>query len=136
MIIATSQPTLSELHEAMLVAFELTDGRGHGFFMDDRAFSQADAYYDERVETLPKNHPLYPEYRHTKDYQLGASKLIQQRRPLMARDKFRYAYNFSEDWVWMLEVVSVETVSWEGIEIVEARGADKIGDQVCNNRIS
>lgn len=34
-----------------------------------------------------------------------------QSRPLMAGDKFRYAYNFSEDWVWMLEAVFQEYMS-------------------------
>lgn len=53
-IIASSQTTLYELHGAMLDAFELAAGRGHGFFMDNRAFSPADAYYDEMAETLPK----------------------------------------------------------------------------------
>lgn len=125
-IIASCETTLYELHEAMLDAFGLMIGKGHGFFMDNRAFSQSDAYYDEMIETLPKNHARYPEYRHTKDYRLGDSNLVQKSRPLMVGDKFRYAYNFSEEWVWMIEVVSIEAISWEWVEILEAKGADKI----------
>lgn len=79
--------------------------------MDNRVISPADAYYDEMAETLLKKDSLYPQYRHTKDYQIGDSKLIQQSRPLMG-DKFCYAYSFTEDRVWMLEVVS-----WEGCDL-------------------
>ena len=42
--------TLYRLHEAILEAFEFMDDHAHAFFMDNKTWSQYDAYYSMKMD--------------------------------------------------------------------------------------
>ncbi len=74
--------TLYQLHKAILDAFDFEDDHPHGFFMDNRWRSDADAFFSVKMrgdERLTKGRKLE---------QLGLSKGCQ----------FKYIFDFEEEW--------------------------------------
>lgn len=46
----SQKASLFRLHEAILEAFEFEDDHAHAFFMDNRIWSQYDAYYSMKMD--------------------------------------------------------------------------------------
>lgn len=81
--------TLYKLHEAILDAFEFVDDHAHAFFMDNKTWSQADAYYSMKMggyERLTKSRKLE---------QLNLAK----------GSRFKYVFDFGEEWRFQCKVL-------------------------------
>ena len=73
--------TLYKLHQAILDAFEFVDDHTHAFFMDNKTWSQADAYYSMKMdgyERLTKGRKL-------------------ERLDLAKGSQFKYVFDFGEE---------------------------------------
>ena len=81
--------TLYKLHEAILDAFEFIDDHAHAFFMDNKIWSQADAYYSMKMdghERLTKGRKL-------------------ERLNLAKGSQFKYVFDFGEEWRFQCKVL-------------------------------
>lgn len=81
--------TLYKLHGAILDAFEFIDDHAHAFFMDNKTWSQADAYYSMKMdgnERLTKEHKL-------------------EKMNLAKGSQFKYVFDFGEEWRFQCKVL-------------------------------
>ena len=81
--------TLYRLHEAILDAFEFVDDHAHAFFMDNKTWSQYDAYYSMKMdghERLTKGRKL-------------------EKLNLKKGSQFKYVFNFGEEWRFQCKVL-------------------------------
>ena len=83
--------TLYALHEIIQAAFEFDDDHLHAFFMDNKAWSPADAYFFT---------PDEPDMRQTPDYTLKKLRLE-------AGKKFKYLFDFGDEWIFQCKVLRV-----------------------------
>lgn len=81
--------TLYKLHETILEEFCFEDDHAHAFFMDNRSWSQAKAYYCEGIDS---SQPL------TKDTKLNQLSLQKD-------TKFKYVFDFGEEWIFQCKVL-------------------------------
>lgn len=81
--------TLYKLHEAILEAFEFIDDHAHAFFMDNKTWSQDDAYYSMKMD----GHE-----RLTKGRKLEKLKLTKGK-------QFKYVFDFGEEWRFQCKVL-------------------------------
>ena len=81
--------TLYKFHEAILDAFEFIDDHAHAFFMDNKAWSQSDAYYSMKMD----GHE-----RLTKGRKLEKLKLTKG-------SQFKYVFDFGEEWRFQCKVL-------------------------------
>ena len=98
--------TLFDLHSEILDAFGFVDDHAHAFFMDNKIWSQTDAYYSDMIED---------ENRYTCDYSL--SNLA-----LQAGKKFKYVFDFGEEWVFQCKVLHVLDEPCDEYDIVCSKG--------------
>lgn len=83
--------TLYKLHQAILNAFDFDDDHLHAFFMDNKVWSEKDAYYSmksERGDHLTKRCRLES---------LGLS----------VGDKFKYLFDFGDEWTFQCKVLRI-----------------------------
>ena len=98
--------TLYGLHEAILNAFEFIDDHAHAFFMDNKTWSQEDAYYsmimngDERL---------------TEKYKL-------KELSLMKGKQFKYVFDFGEEWRFQCKVLRELEEGIKGSQIIREVG--------------
>ena len=81
--------TLYKLHEAILDAFEFIDDHAHAFFMDNKTWSQADAYYSMKMdghERLTKGRKL-------------------EKLNLAKDNQFKYVFDFGEEWRFQCKIL-------------------------------
>lgn len=81
--------TLYRLHEAILEAFEFMDDHAHAFFMDNKTWSQYDAYYSMKMdgsERLTKGKKL-------------------EKLNLKKGSQFKYVFDFGEEWRFQCKVL-------------------------------
>ena len=81
--------TLYKLHQAILDAFEFEDDHAHAFFMDNKTWSQADAYYSMKMdgdERLTKGRKL-------------------EKLNLAKGTQFKYVFDFGEEWRFQCKVL-------------------------------
>lgn len=81
--------TLYKLHEAILEAFEFIDDHAHAFFMDNKIWSQADAYYSMKMdghERLTKGRKL-------------------EKLNLSKGGQFKYVFDFGEEWRFQCKIL-------------------------------
>lgn len=81
--------TLYKLHEAILDAFDFLDDHAHAFFMDNKAWSQADAYYSMKMDGYE---------RLTKGRKLEKLNLTKDR-------QFKYVFDFGEEWKFQCKIL-------------------------------
>ena len=81
--------TLYRLHEAILEAFEFMDDHAHAFFMDNKTWSQYDAYYSMKMD--------------------GSERLTKGRKleklNLKKGTQFKYVFDFGEEWRFQCKVL-------------------------------
>ena len=99
---------LAELSEAILDAFDFFNDHAHAFFMDNRAWSDADSYYYEMVDEDN-------EERHTCDFTLAGAGVCVDK-------KFVYVFDFGDDWRFQCKVLKELPELVEIPEIVRAKG--------------
>lgn len=85
----SANATLFRLHQAILRAFAFDDDHEHAFFMDNRVWSPADAYFSCKIE--PGDHL-------TKKYTL---KKLQ----LEKGQKFMYLFDLGDEWTFQCKVL-------------------------------
>ena len=81
--------TLYQLHVAILEAFEFMDDHAHAFFMDNKTWSQYDAYYSMKMdghERLTKSRKL-------------------EKLNLKKGSQFKYVFDFGEEWRFQCKVL-------------------------------
>ncbi len=98
--------TLFELHEAIIDAFEFFDNHAHAFFMDNKVWSDGESYYSDMIED---------EDRYTSEYSL-------EQVGLDVDKKFKYIFDFGEEWRFQCKVLKVLDEQTEFPEIVRSKG--------------
>ena len=83
------QETLDRLHEVILGAFDFDDDHAHAFFMDDRYWSDARAYYADYIDD---------EEKHSGDVTLRQLRLEKG-------DKFKFLFDFGDEWRFQCKVL-------------------------------
>lgn len=81
--------TLFELHTAILDAFEFDDDHAHAFFMDNKIWSNVDAYFSEGLDDTD---------RYTCDYKLYQINLS-------VGKQFKYVFDFGDEWLFQCKVL-------------------------------
>lgn len=81
--------TLFALHTAILDAFEFEDDHAHAFFMDNKIWSNVDAYFLEGLDDTDRN---------TCDYKLYQINLS-------IGQKFKYVFDFGDEWLFQCKVL-------------------------------
>ena len=102
----SSKARLVELHEAILDAFEFIDDHAHAFFMNNRAWSEEEAYYSDIIEG---------EDRYTTDYTLEKLHLY----PDM---KFKYVFDFGEEWLFQCKVLKILDEITDTPDVIRSKG--------------
>lgn len=102
----SSKATLLDLHKAILAAFEFDDDHAHAFFMDNKMWSDGAAYYCDMIEE---------EEHFTSDHTLG--EVI-----LSADMKFKYVFDFGDEWTFQCKVLKTIEKNTEEPIIVRTKG--------------
>ena len=87
------EATLEELSSVILQAFAFDDDHMHAFFMDNKAWSEADCYYMNPMDEEEGN-----DERHTCDYMLH--------QVMQTGSKFKYVFDFGDNWQFQCKVLS------------------------------
>lgn len=87
----SSTASLYKLHNAIINAFEFDDDHEHAFFMDNRVWSHESSFFSSQMR------PGDPTTRKCKIEKLGLSK----------GDKFKYLFDFGDEWVFQCKVLQV-----------------------------
>ena len=98
--------TLDTLHYAILCAFEFDDDHAHAFFMDDRYWSDADAYYV---------HGMDDEEHYTDEVTL-------RQLQLKAGEKFKFLFDFGDEWRFQCKVLRELEEGTKRPKIIRAAG--------------
>lgn len=85
----SQKASLFRLHEAILEAFEFEDDHAHAFFMDNRIWSQYDAYYSMKMDSHD---------RLTKSRKL-------EKLNLKKGSQFKYVFDFGDEWRFQCKVL-------------------------------
>lgn len=104
----SADATLAELSEEILDAFEFMDDHAHAFFMDNRAWSDADSYYMEMDDEEDDD-------RHTSDYTLRKAGFVTGK-------KFVYVFDFGDDWHFQCRVLKELDTAVKEPEIIRSVG--------------
>lgn len=83
--------SLHKLHKAIIDAFGFDDDHEHAFFMDNRVWSHESSFFSSQMR------PGNPTTRKCKIEKLGLSK----------GDKFKYLFDFGDEWVFQCKVLQV-----------------------------
>lgn len=83
------QETLDRLHEMILNTFDFDDDHAHAFFMDDRYWSSARAYYSDYINDTKK---------YSRDVTLRQLRLKKG-------DKFKFLFDFGDEWRFQCKVL-------------------------------
>lgn len=100
--------TLENLADIILWAFDFYNDHAHAFFMDNKAWSQADCFYMAEVDIDEK-------YRHTCDYKLYQMKLQKS-------DKFKFVFDFGDDWQFQCKVLRIVDEDIKGAMLIKLVG--------------
>lgn len=102
---------LVQLSSEILSAFYFDDDHAHAFFMDNRAWSDANSYYMD-MEDDDEDEKMS---RHTDDYTLRQAGLA-------AESKFLYIFDFGEEWRFQCRVLKVLDEQVEKAEVIRSVG--------------
>lgn len=108
----SDQATLEELSDEILIAFDFDNDHAHAFFMDNRAWSDADCYYMAMEDE--DDHE-----RHTCDYSLRKS-------GLRADKKFLYIFDFGDEWRFSCHVLRILNEPTEEPQVIYSKGKPPI----------
>ena len=103
----SNHATLAELSDFILSAFGFVDDHAHAFFMDNRAYSPCDCYYVDGID---------PDFPTTDSVDL-------EQAGLRTGLKFKYVFDFGEDWTFQCRVLKETDEVSDMPEIVRAKGA-------------
>ena len=98
--------TLDELHLAINDAFGFDDDHLHAFFMDNRLWSSAECYYDYRSD----NDGIETDSIDLDDLELQIG------------DKFKYVYDFGDQWVFQCKVIKRYEEEHSNIQVIKSVG--------------
>ncbi|WP_081277440.1 IS1096 element passenger TnpR family protein [Enterococcus mundtii] len=107
-ISVSTDETLEDFAEIILDSFDFINDHAHAFFMDNSAWSGNKCYYMAEVD-------MGHEYLHTCDYklyQLGLKK----------GDKFKFVFDFGDDWRFQCKVLRVIEDEEGGYEVLKSVG--------------
>ena len=98
---------LVELHSAIIDAFGFDDDHAHAFFMDDKIWSHNNSFYMRGVEDFGS--------RTTDRYRLSQAGLNKGK-------KFKYLFDFGDEWRFQCKVLQVKEEETEAPVIVKSKG--------------
>lgn len=98
--------TLFELHYTILEAFDFDDDHAHAFFMDNALWSDRDSYYVRGMESPDRT---------TDAYTLNQAGLCKGK-------KFKYLFDFGDEWVFQCKVLQVLEEDTTQAKIVKRKG--------------
>lgn len=98
--------TLSELHLAIQEAFSFDNDHAYAFFLDNVEWSSQDCYYAEEVSSGYRK----------------ASKYRMERVGLQKGQKFKYLFDFGDEWLFQCKVLRVLEEETTGAEIIKSKG--------------
>ncbi len=98
--------TLESLHEAIQEAFGLDNDHAYAFFMDNAKWSHNDCYY---MEGIDQGYPTAKKCRLSK---LGLEK----------GRKFKYLFDFGDEWLFQCKVLRVLDEKMKGSKIIKSVG--------------
>lgn len=104
----SDQAKLEDLSEEILDAFEFINDHAHAFFMNNRPWTEDNCFYAEFVDEDN-------EYRHTCDYTL-------RKAGLYVDQKFAYAFDFGDDWVFRCRVLNILDEVTQEPEVIRSKG--------------
>lgn len=97
--------TLFDLHSAIIDAFGFIDDHAHAFFMNNIAWDERAGYYANFIKGK----------RHTNNYSL-------QDLNLEIGDKFKYIFDFGEEWCFQCKVLKKLEEDTEKAQVVRSKG--------------
>lgn len=100
--------TLEDLADIILWVFDFDNDHAHAFFMDNKAWSDADCYYMAEVDEDE-------EYRHTCDVKLYELALQKD-------DRFLFVFDFGDDWQFQCKVLRLIDEDTKEPEILRSVG--------------
>lgn len=106
-----AEATLNQLSSAILDAFYFDDDHAHAFFMDNRAWSDADSYTMDFEDMEDEDEAQ----RHTCDYTLRGAGLLKD-------SKFLYIFDFGDEWRFQCRVLKTLEETVETPEILRSVG--------------
>ena len=83
------QETLDRLHKVILDAFDFDDDHAHAFFLDDRYWSDAQAYFSDYLD----------------DAEEYSSDVTLRQLRLEKGDKFKFLFDFGDEWRFQCKVL-------------------------------
>lgn len=98
--------TLEELHQVILDAFEFDDDHAHAFFMTNREWDTQGAFYASFLEDMR---------RYTSDYILNHFDFEKG-------DKFKYVFDFGDNWVFQCKILREENSVVESPVVLKSVG--------------
>lgn len=98
--------TLWELHAAIIDAFEFCDDHAHAFFMDNKKWSDWDAYYMEGMEH---------DDRTTNKYRLNQV-------GLEVGMQFKYVFDFGDEWTFQCKVLRISDENIKAPRVIKSKG--------------
>ncbi len=98
--------TLSELHLAIQEAFSFDDDHAYAFFLDNEKWSGQDCYYAEEISSGYRK----------------ASKFRMERVGLEKGQKFKYLFDFGDEWLFQCKVLRVLEEETTGAEVIRSVG--------------
>ena len=129
--------TLEMLSSYILQAFEFDEDHAHAFFMDNKAWSGMDCYYADFACDEGDECRYTSEYS-LKDIQVGVymkipnlgsfpmraanNSLLVGRKPLEVGDKFKYVFDFGDDWRFDCKVLKILEEETKVAHIVRSKG--------------
>ncbi|MBQ9014927.1 MAG: hypothetical protein IJ109_02300 [Firmicutes bacterium] len=103
---------LAELAEVILWAFDFMNDHAHAFFMDNRAWSQADCYYSPGIDDYAPS---------TEEYRLQDTDLWEDK-------KFKFIFDFGDEWTFQCRVLRISDEPAEGETIANAEIVRRKGE--------
>lgn len=98
--------TLLQLHQAIIDAFEFDDDHAHAFFMDNKKWSNWDAYFVEGMEDNNRT------TKRCRLRQVGLYKGMQ----------FKYVFDFGDEWTFQCKVLRVVDGNTEKPVVIKSKG--------------
>jgi len=102
----SNQATLADLSDTILDAFDFDNDHGHGFFLDNKVYSHVAAYF---VRGMEEDNPSTDE--------VSLAEVC-----LQAGQKFKYLFDFGDDWTFQCKVLKELDEITAGPMIVRIKG--------------
>lgn len=102
----SDRETLYQFADYILQAFDFFNDHAHAFFMDNRIWSEEDCYYISGIESYFRTTEKTPLYR----------------TGLYVGKKFKFVFDFGDEWVFQCKVLKIEDETKVIPEVIRSKG--------------